>query len=130
VVLTRANNDIEAHLLMGRLTQAGIECNSVKERGASASWVHGGSDPWAPVAIMVRGHQLDDARIVLAEVAMEAPPADPSGHHVPGDRSWKGPLLWWVLALGLGVLLSALSYAGTAAEVERCRRDPVCAADL
>jgi hypothetical protein len=123
--LTRVGGDIEAHLLMGRLEGSGVECNSVKDRALSPSWVHGGGNPWTPVNIMVRRFQLDDARIVLAEVALEAPSAQrpPPTQVVP---RWRPLLLWWTLALGLGLLMSALSWAQTADSAEQCRRDPSC----
>ena len=129
VTLTRAPNDIEAHLLMGRLFEAGVETSGVKERNTSPSWAYGGSNPWAPVLVMVRRYQLDEARMVLAEVAYDAPaarhiePPDPVQHR-------RRALVWWALAVSLGLLFTALSYVQTAKDAERCRNDPACAADM
>lgn len=67
--LAVASNDIEAHLLEGCLLEAGIETRTVKDRTAPGAWLMGGSNPWAPVEVHVRRFQLDDARLVLLEVA-------------------------------------------------------------
>ncbi len=129
VTVAQAPNDIEAHLLVGRLGEACIETFSMKDRSSSVGWLHGGSDPWGPVLIMVRKLHFEDARIVLAEVAFEAPAAVASVGSMsrphPGSR-WRGPLIWWSLALGLGILLSALSYVGTKETLERCQQEGTC----
>jgi hypothetical protein len=102
VELVRARDDIDAHLLDGRLAQAGIETRWVKDRGALGAWAYGGSNPWAPVAIMVRRIQLEDARIVLAEIWLDAPAAEPD---LLRPKRPRLPALWWLTALGLGALL-------------------------
>lgn len=71
VKLTSAANDIDAHLVGGRLEEAGVECRFVKESRDLAAWLYGGSNPWAPVHVMVRRFDLEQARRVLAEVALE-----------------------------------------------------------
>ena len=71
VILMRAANDIDAHLLCGRLKHAGVEYRGVKDRYAPGAWLIGGSNPWAPVVVYVKRFQLEDARIVLAEIAYE-----------------------------------------------------------
>lgn len=105
VELARARDDIDAHLLEGRLNEAGIETRSIKDRGAPGAWLYGGSNPWAPVTILVRRIQLEDAQVVLAEIALAAPDA-----REPGAPESRGlPLTWWLvaLALALGALLTS-----------------------
>jgi hypothetical protein len=122
VELTQANNDIDAHLLTGRLMESGIETSTVKDRGEPGNWVYGGSNPWAPVTVYVRRLQLEDAKIVLAELAFEAPSATPGATR--GGRG--GPLLWWTLAIGLGLFFTALFYFGTQESMDRCRDSGIC----
>ncbi len=104
VELVKARNDIDAHLLMGRLAEAGVEARTLKERGSSPSWLTAGSNPWAPVMVLVRRFDLDSARLVLAEVSFEAPAAEP---HACAPQQRSIPILWWSLAVGLGILLTA-----------------------
>ena len=115
VCVFRAAGDIEAHLLSGRLEAAGIETASIKDR-RGAAWMHGGSDPHAPVDIMVRKLQLEEARLVLAEIAFEMPfepPARPA-------TSWRTALVWWGAALALGLTFTSIALARTADQLERC----------
>lgn len=107
VTLARAGDDIEAHLVIGLLHEAAIESRTLKERGAPGAWLYCGSDPWAPVTVFVRRHQLTDARLVLAEAAFAAPPAPATPK--PASARWRLSLLWWATALSLGILLSALA---------------------
>jgi Putative prokaryotic signal transducing protein len=125
VELIRARNDIDAHLLAGRLAYAGIETRWVKDRFAPGAWAYGGSNPWAPVAIMVRRIQFEDARIVLAEISLEAPAKKPGpGNAVPPRLS----RLWWLTALGLGALLSIIVLLQVAESLPVCRALPFCSA--
>ena len=121
----KASDDIDAHLLTGRLTDGGIETTTMKERGRPGSWTCGGSDPWAPVTIFVRKLQLEDARLVLAEVAYDAPAADPAD--VRGDGGGVRWALWWGLALTLGLAFSALGLAQAKQDIDRvCATRLVC----
>lgn len=122
VTLTRASNDIEAHLITGRLDDSGIESTLTKE---PSFWAAAGHDPWAPVTVLVRKIQFEDARIVLAEVAMESPSAEPSLGTPRRGRS-RGPVIWWAAAIGLGLLFTALSYVGAQEAAERCRASGEC----
>jgi hypothetical protein len=122
VELIRARGDIDAHLLVGRLTEAGVETRTVTDRSAPWTWMHAGSNPWAPVSILVRRVQLEDARLVLAEISYELPAARP----VPAPSSrWKGPLLWWSVALALGAIFTAIGLLQTASSMGQCAR-PSC----
>jgi hypothetical protein len=106
-VLIKARHDIDAHLLAGRLTEAGIESRTMKDISAPGSWMYGGSNPWAPVSIMVRKLDLDDAKVVLAEISYEGPTADElAAQAVERHRSY--PVVWWVTAVVLGAALSFL----------------------
>lgn len=105
--LATAHDNIEAHLLAGRLTERGIETQRVTDHGAPGAWLYGGSNPWAPVRVLVRRWQLDEARLVLAEVSYAAPTAERSPF--PGRAPRSLPLLWWTTALALGVALSLIA---------------------
>jgi hypothetical protein len=107
--LTRARNDIDAHLLVGRLHEGGVDTRSVKDRQAMGSWIYAGSNPWAPVTIFVRRFQLDDARLILMEISLQT-----DGQGVGGQRRGSAsmsPVLWWATALALGVLFTAVAVA-------------------
>ncbi len=121
VALVKASNDIEAHLLMGRLGEAGVESRTLKDKGAPGAWLYGGSNPWAPVTVMVRSRQLEDARLVLAEVSFEAPDEAP-----PAEREWRVPVLWWATALVLGVLFTGMALAQAATSYGACQIPIFC----
>ena len=125
VTLATAANDIEAHLLAGRLSEAGVEVEVMKDRSAPGAWLYGGSNPWAPALVLVRKLQLDDARIVLAEISFEAPAASRTLTGL--SRDWRTPMVWWSLALGLGVLLTGIGLSRTEAALRRCDLPLVCA---
>ena len=107
VVLIKARHDIDAHLLAGRLTEAGIESRTMKDVGAPGAWMYGGSNPWAPVSILVKRVELEDARVVLAEISYEGPSADRLAAQA-AQRHASFPVVWWVTALLLGAALSVL----------------------
>ena len=106
VELVRASDDIHASLLVGRLEAAGIQTLTIKDRKAPGAWLLAGSNPWAPVTIYVRRLQVEDARIVFAEIALEAPDSEASPRAVE-----EVPLRWWIAAVGLGIVLTVLSLA-------------------
>jgi hypothetical protein len=124
VELIRARGDIDAHLLVGRLGEAGVETRTVTDRSAPWTWMHAGSNPWAPVSILVRKLQLEDARLVLAEISFELPPASPRPDQREQSR-WAGPLLWWSVALALGAIFTGIGLIQTVASMDRC--DGACA---
>jgi hypothetical protein len=74
---------------------------------------------------MVRQRQLDDARMVLAEVSFEAP-----GHErgdPTEDPGWRVPVVWWATAIALGVLVTGAALAQVAnATFSSCRVPIVC----
>lgn len=125
VELVTAGNDIEAHLVAGRVAAAGVEVRVVKDRSAPGAWLYGGANPWAPVTILVRKIHLTDARIALAEAAFEAPAAH-AGRPAATGRDWRTPLVWWSLALGLGTLLTGVALSRTAVALDRCDLPLVC----
>ena len=79
----------------------------MKDVKAPGAWMYGGSNPWAPVAILVRKVDLDDARLVLAEISYEGPTADQLAAQAT-ERQRSFPVVWWVTALLLGAALSVL----------------------
>ena len=115
VRLHRADNDIDAALLVGKLSDAAIETRTLKDRGAPGAWLYGGSNPWAPVEIFVRRFQLNDARIVLAEVSLNLD-SRPAGEAPPAasEHRWRIPAIWWATAVTLGIALTALTIAQVA----------------
>ena len=124
--LVKAPNDIEAHLVMGRLAESGIETRTVKDRSGPGTWLYTGSNPWAPVTVLVRRLQLEDAQLVLAEVAFAAPSADKDMAAPTG--SWRGPVLWWSAAIALGLLFTALGWVQANEQMENCARPAGCQA--
>ena len=113
IELTKARNDIDAHLLVGRLQEGGIETRTLKDRSALGAWIYAGSNPWAPVAVLVRRFQLDEARLILMEISLDAPSAYgmTASRRTSSGRRASPPLLWWATALVLGVVFSALAMA-------------------
>ncbi len=108
--LTTARNDIDAHLLVGRLEEGGVETRMMKDRRALGAWIYAGSNPWAPVTILVRRFQLDDARLILMDISLDAPDSQmPYVPRKPGGLHANAPVLWWVTALVLGLLFTALA---------------------
>jgi hypothetical protein len=125
VELLTAPNEIDAHLLVGRLTEDGVATKTIVDRTTPGAWLFGASLPWAPVTVFVRRFQLDDARIVLAEIAVGL---DSPDQEEAGRRRGFG-LLWWSLALALGALFTLLSLAHSAERLdglERCRATGDC----
>jgi hypothetical protein len=122
VPLCNAAGDIEAHLLVGRLEQANIETRCVRDRAAPGAWLYGGMNPWAPVTVYVRSHQLDDARLTLAEVAFTGPDAVRSTAIRSRDLSLK----WWATAILLGLVLSGLALAQLAGSGGACQVPVLC----
>jgi Putative prokaryotic signal transducing protein len=122
--LVQAPNDIEAHLVIGRLAEAGIETQSLKDRSGPA-WLFNGSNPWAPVIVLVRKLQLEDAQLVLAEVAFNAPAAV---KEEPRRKSVWTAVLWWSAAIALGVLFTALGWVQANEMMESCKQPSGCEA--
>ena len=125
VELTRAHDDIDAHLLTGRLQEAGIETRTMKDRSGPGAWLLGGSDPWAPVIILVRTFDLDPAKIVLAELAYEGPAVDPARPRPRAARR-RAATVWWVTAVLLGVTFTALIVAQAARATPGCQLPILC----
>ena len=125
VHLITARHDIDAHLLIGRLEEAGIECRQVKDRNAPGAWLLGGSNPWAPVGILVKKLQLEDARLVLAEISLDGPSADELAV-LARTRRKSFPVLWWVTALLLGIVLSVLALNQLARSTTFCQIPVLC----
>ena len=125
VELLRARDDIDAHLLTGRLAEAAIETRTVKDRSAPGAWLYGGSNPWAPVVILVKMFELDDARMVLAEISWAQPAVDPN---VPTSSSTQKShaVAWWAVAIALGVALTSIALARMTDATQSCEIPLVC----
>jgi len=124
VRLCRAANDIEAHLLVGRLAEAGIETRTITDRAAPSAWLYGGGNQWAPVTVYVLKIHLEDAHIALAEAAFQGPAAA-SGGTGPGSAH-RLPWRWWTTALAMGLVLSGVALAQAAWSLEACRVPLLC----
>jgi hypothetical protein len=125
VPLIRANGDIDAHLLVGRLLEAGVESRTLTDRSSPGAWLFAGSNPWAPVTILVRRLQLEDARLVLAEISYGLPDAVPPPAR-PRARRWSGPLLWWTVAIALGTIFTGIGLLQTASSMDQCKSHSSC----
>lgn len=117
VRLFRAANDIEAHLLAGRLSAVGVETYAVKDRATADAWLHNGSDPWTPVDLWVRSHQFEDAQCVLAEIAFDQPARLPA---TALRKDWRLPVFWWTTALALALAFTGIALSRTADYLDRC----------
>lgn len=126
VELSTARDDIEAHLLIGRLAESGIETRTVKDRSGPGAWLYGGSNPWAPVAILVKRIQLEDARLVLAEISWAQPAVDPDTPPSPESAGRPHVVAWWAAALALGIAFSAIALARTADVLHGCDMPIIC----
>jgi hypothetical protein len=124
VELIRARHDIDAHLLVGRLQEAGVETRTMKDRAAPGAWLYGGSNPWAPVTVLVQKFQLEDARIVLAEISFDAPAADAASSQPQRPLSFA--TVWWITALLLGIALTVLALGQIARSESMCQLPELC----
>ena len=79
----------------------------MKDISAPGAWLYGGSNPWAPVSVLVKRIDLDDARVVLAEISYEGPTADELAARA-AERHDAFPVVWWITALLLGAAVSVL----------------------
>ena len=107
---------------MGRLAQLGIETRRVKDRSSQA-WLYGGSNPWAPVTVLVPRFQFEDARIAMAELSFAAPAARLP---VVASTNRRQTFLFWTIAIALGTLLSIIGFARSAEYLERCASAEGC----
>lgn len=104
--------------MAGRLAEAGVEVRTLPDRAAPGAWLYGGSNPWAPVTVLVRHRQLEEARLVLIEISWSGPAAERGR---PGPLRRPVSVLWWASAIALGILLTA------AALLQATRATAVCA---
>ena len=107
MLLWRASSDIEAHLLTGRLDAAGIETQRVADHSRGQAWLHNGSSPFMPVDVWVRRNQLEDARIVLAEIAFDQPARERGSRQ---SSRWKASVVWWTTAVMLGLTFTGIGF--------------------
>lgn len=126
VELVIARDDIDAHLVSGLLTNAGIDSMHVHDVRAPV-WLYGGADPHSPVRVMVRRLYLEDARIVLAEQALEAPAYGPKSSD-PMPSPARRSVLWLTTAIALGAILVALIFVQLARPLIACQLPVLCGA--
>lgn len=125
-----ARDDIDAHLVSGLLTNAGIESMHVHDARASV-WLYGGADPHSPVRVMVQRLYVDDARLVLAEQALDAAPYDPTAATTREDGRDARPkrsVLWLTTAIALGAILVALIFVQLVRPIIPCQLPVLCGA--
>ncbi len=103
--------------MAGRLAEAGVEVRTLPDRAAPGAWLYGGSNPWAPVTVLVRRRQLEEARLVLVEISWSSPTAE---RRQPAPPRRPVRLLWWATAIALGTLFIA------AALLQATRATTVC----
>ena len=125
VHLITARHDIDANLLEGRLREAGIDSHQLKDRNAPGAWLYGGSNPWAPVNIFVQRLQLDDARLLLAEISLDGPNAEELAA-LSAQRRRSFPIMWWVTAVLLGIVLTVLALNQLARSTTFCQIPALC----
>ena len=121
--LTRTVNEIEAQLVVGRLSGSGIETHTIKDRSVPGAWLVA-SNTSVPVTILVRRFQLEDARMVLMEVAYEGPAALPGRPDLASRRNRA--VLWWVGAVALGLLFTGLGLLQAEKDLRDCERAGIC----
>lgn len=110
VELTKANGEIDAHLIAGGLESEGIETHLEKDAGV---WRYGATDPFALVTVYVRASRLADARKLLSETGPEAyefeSEQSTEGTESPDLLIRNRSLRWWVAALiAIGLALALL----------------------
>ena len=109
VELTKANGDIEAHLIAGDLESEGIDTHLEKHPGV---WRYGASDPFELISIYVRPVQLPQAQKLLSEAAAESyafEETDSSPQtELPDPFIRSRPLRWWLAAFVAGGLILAM----------------------
>ncbi len=106
MLLTTAGNQVEAHLIVGRLAEEGIESVLDASNPAPGAWLHPFGDPLSPVRVYVRRRDLGRASLLLHEV--DHRPPDPGACGSPRVRR----LFWLVLAIVL--LMGGLEILGFA----------------
>lgn len=109
VELTKANGDIEAHLIAGDLESEGIDTHLEKHPGV---WRYGASDPFELISIYVRPTHLPQAQKLLGE-------ADPASYDFeetdsPAEEELPDPFIrsrslrWWLASFVAGGLILAM----------------------
>jgi hypothetical protein len=103
--LTVAADDIDSHLLAGRLEEEGVPVLFARDVSGYGDYLFGGANPHAPVHIMVPKDLLSEARRVVESVGL--PEDDPM--EVPTLAAGSGfPWRWAIAVVLLGLLLLGL----------------------
>ena len=113
VVLLVAADDIDAQLVAGRLAEEDIPTFLDKDRTGYGDYLLGGSNPHAPVTVLVPEEHLAEALELVS--GDEPSPPETGTFDEPGDveilaaRSTAFGVLralrWWVAVLVIGVMI-------------------------
>ena len=107
-----ARDDYEAQLIIGRLTEAGIESNTLKSGSAPGAWLTGVQNQWGPVAVLVPPEEFQTARRVLEGFGAE-------GYGVEGEAdeaettlpSTSSAVLVVIAIVVAGAMIAAFLYS-------------------
>ncbi len=108
--LAVAGSAIEAHLIVGRLEEAGIETRMEPDRSGLGEYLHAGSNPHAAVHIFVPAHAVDAARQALEE-EIEQDPSELDTEEEPevlADTGRGRAALWIAIITVLAVVMATL----------------------
>lgn len=102
-----AADDIEAHLIVGRLAEAGIDFLVEPDRTGYGDYLMAGHNPHAPVVIHVDADRLREAELALEEGS------DTVGSDLPAQGFEDAPLAapsgagvrWWIAVALLAVIV-------------------------
>lgn len=117
VVLLVATDDIDAQLVAGRLSEEDIPTFLEKDRSGYVDYLLGGSNPHAPVSVLVPQERLVEARSVIAaespgyeeDAAAAAPDEPPEVLARPGSAfGAMRTLRPWIAVVVVAALLYAL----------------------
>jgi hypothetical protein len=112
VVLLVAADDIDAQLVAGRLAEDDIPSFLDKDRTGYGDYLLGGSNPHAPVTVLVPEEHLAEALELVSGGEQEREgefPDEPGDVEILAERSTAFGVLrtlrWWVAVLVIGVMI-------------------------
>ena len=85
------------------------------------------------MSILVRKLQLEEARLVLAEISWAQPSVDPvevaTGVHSAERPARTFAVAWWISAIALGLLFTSIALARTGDVLRSCELPLVCGSE-